>query len=342
MLGEFAPPTARPGAARRRPRRARPLRPRAVERLAGCGRQRARDGALPGAGSKQLLLAVRAAAASSSEDARERCERRRTLRGRVPRPAREALLRARARPASLAELRPGCSTSCGRGRRAARGRRRRARREVPDALRHGRREPADAAVFALLEKVAPSDVSRARSTARRARARSWSRSALHELRPAQGQALPGRELRRRAGRPARERALRPQARLVHRRRSPIARGTSSPPTAARCSSTRSATCRSRCRPSSCASCRRAKCARSARTRSTQRRRARVAATQQGPARDVPRGHVPRGPLLPPQRDHDHAAAAARARGRRAAPRALLLARGRRARWAAASRSAEPR
>ena len=137
--------------------------------------------------------------------------------------------------------------------------------------------------------------------------------ALHQGEPARRPPLRRRQLRRPPRHAARERALRPRARRLHRRRRAQERPASRRPTAARSSSTRSASCRSRCRPSCCACSRSARSSASAATRDDPRRRPRRRRDQPRPrARDRDAGTLPRGPLLPAQRDRAHAAAAARA------------------------------
>ena len=125
--------------------------------------------------------------------------------------------------------------------------------------------------------------------------------AIHHYSQVAAAHLPARQLRRDPGDPAREPALRARARRVHRRRH-VAGGALQPRArAARSSSTRSATCRSASSRSCCArSRRRRSCPSAARSRS----RSTCASSPRPTAsceQMVERGHVPRGPLLPPER-----------------------------------------
>ena len=116
------------------------------------------------------------------------------------------------------------------------------------------------------------------------------------------------------GGPARERAVRPRARRLHRRARHASAACSRRRTAARSSSTRSATWAPASRASSCACSRTARSARSAaRSRSKVDVRI-VAATHKDLDGRDRGGPLPRGSLLPAQRDPDPHPAAARAPG----------------------------
>jgi transcriptional regulator with GAF, ATPase, and Fis domain len=122
--------------------------------------------------------------------------------------------------------------------------------------------PALRAVYALLEKVAQSEVS-VLVHGETGTGKELVAKALHEYGPRKGKPFLAENC---AAVPA---DLLESELFGHKKGSftgAIARDTSWRPTRARCSSTRSATCRSRCSPSCCGCCRRARCAPSVRTR----------------------------------------------------------------------------
>ncbi len=172
-----------------------------VVRVQGTGVNARATVRFPAHGERQLLLLLRQAAARREEPGRER-------------PARAA--GAPDRRGARAGARGRTAVLVGGAARRRTARQRRCRRADPDALRHGRRQRADARPVrahgqgrAQRRERADPGRDRHRQGARRARA-------ARALAP-QAEALPGRELRRGPCEPARERALRPQEGQLHRR-----------------------------------------------------------------------------------------------------------------------------
>ena len=156
--------------------------------------------------------------------------------------------------------------------------------------------------------------------------------AIHVGLAAQRRDLPALQLHDDHARARRQPAVRPSPRRLHRRGQRPARASSARPPAARCSSTRSAICPSTSSPSCCASWSRARSCRSA-TPAPAGRRAGARGHQRRPRAARQRRQVPRGSLLPAERDpHPHPAAAPAAR-RDPAPGHVLPARGVPTGWA---------
>ena len=179
-------------------------------------------------------------------------------------------------------------------------------------------------VLTMVDRVADSDVSVLLS--RRERRRQGSDRA--RAAPAVGaahQAVRQGQLRGAAGRAARERAVRPRARRVHRRAGDARRQVRVRRAAARSCSTRSARCRRRCRPSCCTCCRIGEFTQLGSNRPVEVDVRVIAATNRDLDDDDPRGHVPRGSVLPAAGHRDPRAAAARAPRRDPGARRVLPA-----------------
>jgi two-component system response regulator FlrC len=180
---------------------------------------------------------------------------------------------------------------------------------------HLDRDEAMARVVQLANQVAGSDASRSSSPARAAPARRCWRATSTPSRTAPRQALRRGELRRDSRQPAGERALRPREGRLHRRRRP-------PHRQVRGGQRRHAAARRNLRDGYPPAVQAA--ARHPGAGDRPRRRhppvpvdIRILATSNRTLADEagPQGHVPRGPVLPPQRREPEAAAAARAAGR---------------------------
>ena len=264
---------------------------------------------------------------SAGSTARRRPGRARPGRSRGGRflPGRRAQL-ARAPGLRIAPPRGHRWSATGTARRRPRGGRRAARREEQG---HARALDDGGAGRPEHPAGAPARRDRRRQGGRR-------RSASTRARRARRRPFVRAQLRGALRDAARERALRPRARRLHRRGQTPSRACSRRPTAAPSSSTRSASCRRRLqakllrvleerqvlRVGGAQAARRSTCASSPRPTAISRP-------------SVERGTLPRGPLLPPQRDRpDHPAAARAARARSCRWRGAFLAtRCRRARTA---------
>ena len=147
--------------------------------------------------------------------------------------------------------------------------------------------------------------------------------AIHHNSPRRAQRFVAHQLQRDSRDAARGRAVRPRARGVHRRDRQRARDGSSRRTAARCSSTRSGTMSMALQMKLLRVLQEREFERVGDSQTIKVDVRVIAATNADLRADGRRGHVPRGPLLPAERDPRAAAAAARAQGRHPAARAAL-------------------
>ena len=168
------------------------------------------------------------------------------------------------------------------------------------------------AVRALLQKIAASPASTVLLTGESGTGKDLAAKVIHYSSNRASQAVHEHHVLGAARDAARERAVRPRTRRVHRRRSAEARPDRDRPTAARCSSTRSARWCRCCRPSCCGFSRRRRSSASAASSDIKVDVRVIAATNRIARGRGEEGPLPRGPVLPPQRDADAAAAAARA------------------------------